>query len=124
MTGDTEQLLAMTEALDTEIGRLVAGIAPDVRARTTVIVIGDNGTVWKTADPPYDQPGRGKGSLYEGGIRVPLIVTGPAVDAAGTANTVCDGLIQATDVYATVLDLFGVTGGSDPTRTRSASSRT
>ena len=112
-TDPTVQLLAMTEALDTEIGRLLANVDPTVLARTHVIVIGDNGSVSATADPPYND-GRSKGTVYEGGLRVPLIVTGPAVAAAGTAGMTCSALVHATDMHATVLEVFGAVPGPDP----------
>jgi arylsulfatase A-like enzyme len=68
---------AMIEALDTEIGRLLSGID---RNNTTIIFTADNGTLGQIIQPPYASS-RGKGTLYEGGTRVPLIAAG-----AGVAN--------------------------------------
>ncbi len=45
-----------------------------------------------------------KGSVYEGGVRVPLIVAGAGVTRRGRE----DNLFVTTDLYATVLDLAGV----------------
>ncbi len=91
---------AMIEALDTEIGRLLAGIPPVVRARTTVIFLGDNGSVHC-----LDTSSTGaKGTLYEGGIRVPFIVAGSRVVRPG----VCRALVNTTDVFATVAEIAGV----------------
>ena len=91
---DLNRYKAMIEALDTEIGRLLGGVDP---TSTTIIVLGDNGT--------QDQfnPGRGKGTMYEGGIRVPMIVGGAAVAGPGVSSA----LINTTDVFATVLEIFG-----------------
>ena len=58
--------------------RLLASLDPDVRARTVVMFVGDNGTPARTAPP--DTPGdRAKDSLYQGGVHVPLVVAGAGV---------------------------------------------
>ena len=88
----------MGEALDTELGRLLAALPSD----TYVIVLGDNGTPKLATDAPFD-PNHAKKTMYEGGINVPLFVRGPDVVPGW-----CEGLVQSTDVYGTVLDLFGL----------------
>jgi arylsulfatase A-like enzyme len=94
---------AMVEALDTELGRLLDGLGDDA-AHTLVIFVTDNGTPTKAALPvlPVDHS---KGSMFEGGIRVPLIVRGPGVLFPGS---VCDALVDVTDVFATVADVAGI----------------
>jgi arylsulfatase A-like enzyme len=92
---------AMVEAMDTEIGRLLAAVD---RTNTHVIFLGDNGTPSQTLQPPYPS-GRGKFTLYEGGIRVPLIAAGPSVVSPGRTN---DTLVHAVDVFATILELAGI----------------
>ncbi len=91
---------ANIQALDTEIGRLLAEVDLE---NTVVIVLGDNGT-----PPPIKDTGTGlrgaKGSVYEGGVRAPLIVAGAGVTRRGRE----DDLFVTTDIYATVLDLAGV----------------
>ncbi len=94
---------AMVQALDAELGRVLAGIPPAVLARTTVVVVADNGTQGSASDPPTD-PTHGKGTLWEGGVRVPLIVWGAAVSRPG----VCDALVNTTDLFATLAELCGV----------------
>jgi arylsulfatase A-like enzyme len=94
---------AQAEALDTEMGRLLASMDPDVRANTTVIFIGDNGTDPEVIGPPYPS-WHGKFSVYEGGIRVPLVVAGAGVTRRGERE---DALVEAVDVPATILDLVG-----------------
>ena len=88
------------QSLDTEIGRLLAEVDLE---KTTVIFVGDNGV-----PPPVNDVGQGmrgsKGSVYEGGVRVPLIVAGAGVTRRGRE----DNLFVTTDIYATVLDLAGV----------------
>ncbi len=92
---------AMVEAMDTEIGRLLSHI--DLGA-THVLFVGDNGTPQEVTRAPYD-PAHAKGTVFEGGIRVPLIVRGPAVVAPGR---MADGLVNTTDLFATVAELAGV----------------
>jgi arylsulfatase A-like enzyme len=91
----------MLEALDIELGRVLDRL-PD--KPTTVIVIGDNGTSELAQTPPL-VPGHSKGSVYEPGIRVPLIVQGYGVAAAAEGRR-SDALVQAPDLLATLTDLF------------------
>lgn len=91
---------ANIQALDHEIGRLLEEVDLD---KTTVVFLGDNGT-----PPPVKDTGSGlrgaKGSVYEGGVRAPLIVAGAGVTRRGRE----EALFVTTDIYATVLDLAGV----------------
>ena len=95
-----EYFEAMVEALDTEIGRLITSIDSADYNNTVVIVVGDNGTAPQVA--PGSERGRSKGSIYEGGIHVPLIVSGPGVGAGRT-----DALVNLVDVFPTILELMG-----------------
>ncbi len=91
--------LAMVESLDYEIGRLLK----DVDESTTVIFVGDNGTANEVLQSPY--PFRhGKGSLYEPGVSVPLVVSGKGVTKVGTRSNVA---VNAVDIFPTVLELSG-----------------
>lgn len=96
---------AMIEAVDAEIGALVADVTaahPD----TMVIVVGDNGTPGPfLADPALSQ--HGKRTLFELGTRAPLIVSGPIVPLAAQGGT-CRNLVNAVDLYSTVANLTGV----------------
>ena len=95
------QYEAMVEAMDTEIGRLLLA----VNAGTTdVIFMGDNGTPGSVIQPPFTGA-QGKDTLYEGGIRVPLIVRGPSVVAPGRTSS---ALVHAVDVFSTMLELAAV----------------
>lgn len=88
---------AMIEALDAELGRLLDAAGPD----TLVIFLGDNGTDEDAIDAPFP-PDHGKGTLYEGGVNVPLIIAGPGVQHGESA-----ALVNITDVFATVAELAG-----------------
>ncbi|MDE0002370.1 MAG: sulfatase-like hydrolase/transferase, partial [Rhodospirillaceae bacterium] len=93
--------LAQVEAMDTLIGQLLDGIPPDVMENTYVIFLGDNGTD-KWADPPAPRDAaRVKMTVYEGGVNVPLIVTGPGI-AGGRVER---PLAHVVDLFATVLEL-------------------
>lgn len=94
---------AQVEALDTEIGRLLRGLG-DARQRTHVLFMGDNGTPGPVLMPPFSAD-RGKSTLYESGVRVPFLVSGPAVVAPGRESAALTGLV---DVFATVAELAGV----------------
>jgi len=102
-----EHVCATIEALDTEIGRLLNGIDPAVLANTTILLMGDNGSVGAVIEPPWH--GAGKGSLSESGVRVPLIVSGRGVTAPGRESS---ALVQVVDVFATVAELFEVDVGA------------
>lgn len=93
---------AVLEAMDTELGRLLDAIEPDVRDRTTVLVVGDNGEKEEIREPGSG-PG-GKLSLLDGGVRVPVIAQGSAVPARGPS----DALIHVVDVVPTILELAGL----------------
>ncbi len=98
------QYRAMIEALDTELGRLLDALPEPVRARTTVLVIGDNGTPGNVIVAPQD-PAKGKGTLFEGGVRVPLIASGWGVSSPGRES---NELVSAVDLFPTIAGLAGV----------------
>ena len=96
---------AMIEALDTEIGRLLANIPKDELDNSYVIFVGDNGTPEQVATAPFDFD-NAKGSLSQGGLNVPFFVSGP-----GITNGQTGALANSVDIYATLMDLAGL----DPT---------
>ena len=98
---------AMVEALDTEIGRLLKQVT---LADTTVIFIGDNGTTGGVIAPPYSRA-KAKATMYEGGVRVPLLVAGSGVVSP---NRRVSALVSAVDLFPTILELAGVSAASVP----------
>lgn len=94
---------AMLEALDTEIGRLMIEAEIDLDD-TYVLVVGDNGTEMQAIVPPFS-PTKGKGTAYQGGVHVPLLVAGPAVAEPGATSAV---LVNTSDIHATVAELAGL----------------
>lgn len=101
---------AMIEAMDTSIGRVLDFMAPEVRANTYVIFMGDNGTGGGSITEPF-QNGRAKGTVYQGGVNVPLIVSGPGVVEGG----VSEALVNSVDLYATMLEM-AESGDAVPSR--------
>ena len=109
-SGNDAVLAAMTEDLDTAIGMLLKKLDElDITENTYVIYMADNGMNSEIL--------RGeKALLDEGGLRVPLVVSGP-----GISNNVYSNVpVIAYDIYPTIIDFVvpgfalpeGVEGGS------------
>lgn len=93
---------AMIEALDTELGRLIAAYPGAI-----FIAVGDNGNTSAAVDGPYD-PEHAKASLYQGGVQVPLVIAEFGDDpSVVTHRGVCEALVNTTDLFATVVELAG-----------------
>ena len=98
--------LAMIEALDFEIGNFLDHLDGLGELEDTLIFyVGDNGTSNGQRDPEVFQARTVKGSLYEGGVAVPFVVTGAGVTRAGERE---DRLVNVTDVFATIGEIAGV----------------
>lgn len=103
---------AMIEGMDRAIGRVFKTLDQlDLTDSTLVIFTSDNGSLFENTPLRAN-----KGHLYEGGIRVPMIVR----QADVKAGSVCHTPVITTDVYATVLEAAGV---EDESRTDSVSLR-
>ena len=94
---------AMLEALDHEAGRLLSSLSSSELENTLIIFIGDNGTPREAVQSPYS-PAKSKGSLYEGGIHVPMIVSGAGISRTGEKES---ALINSTDIFATIAEVAG-----------------
>lgn len=114
LTGEPEDIaargrdyyFAMIEAMDRELGRLLASMPSDVRENTLVMVVGDNGTPRGSVDTNVYPSSHGKGSFYEGGLRVPLVVAGAGVTRRGEREP---ALVTTTDFFATIAEHAGAT---------------
>jgi len=94
---------AMIECLDENVGRLMAALDElGLRDNTIVLFSSDNGGIRKLSK--QDPWRAGKGSYYEGGIRVPITVRWPGVVAAGST---CSIPVTGLDFYPTFLDAIG-----------------
>jgi len=93
----------MLAALDGQLGRLLRALD---ESDTTVILVGDNGMAQRAFRPPYLRH-HGKGTMFSGGVEVPLLVRSPRMPAQlrGTAS---DATALAVDLFATVAELCGV----------------
>lgn len=107
----------MLESLDLELGRLLVAIglasydsarqlvyAPE-STNTMVVILGDNGSLGTTVKQPFDVS-RAKGSAYQTGVWVPLIVSGPLVSAPGRQVR---SMVNAVDLFALFGEIAGIT---------------
>jgi arylsulfatase A-like enzyme len=102
---------AMIEAADTEIGRLLASIPQSILDDTTIVLMGDNGSPRNTVLSPFIST-RAKGTQYEGGVNVPLIVKSPHIDPLDRGKGVT-ALVNSTDLFATVAEIAGVAASAE-----------
>jgi arylsulfatase A-like enzyme len=88
---DNAQYASMVSAIDDSMGEIMAALHEQgLEDSTTIIFTSDNG-------------GRsGKGWLYEGGIRVPLIIRSPLITKPGE---ICEQPVLSTDYFPTMIDL-------------------
>lgn len=101
---------AMIESLDQNVGKLMQKLNELKLSENTVIFFtSDNGGVTVPEGgitPTSNAPLRaGKGYLYEGGIREPLIVRWPGVVTEGS---VCTNVVCSIDYFPTICALAGV----------------
>ena len=93
----------MLEAMDTEIERLLNSMSQEVRDNTIIIFIGDNGSPNKVAQEFNSM--RVKGSVYKGGINVPMYISGKGVSRTSVQE---NALINSTDLFATIANIAGI----------------
>lgn len=106
----------MVESMDASVGRIMRALEENgIADQTIVIFFSDNGGLstsegWPTANLPLRT---GKGWLYEGGIRVPMLIKWPGVT---DINQVCDVPVSSVDFLPTILDMLDIEGKT-PTNT-------
>ncbi|EMI53041.1 sulfatase family protein [Rhodopirellula sallentina SM41] len=95
---------SMIEKMDQGIGKILTELDNLGLAENTLVLFGsDNGGIRDiSAQDPYRS---GKGSYFEGGIRVPMVVRWPGKVAAGSA---CDVPVIGIDLFPTFLEAAGV----------------
>jgi arylsulfatase A-like enzyme len=109
---------AMVKSLDDGVGRILKAVdEAGIADRTIIVFSSDNGgyvNMPKTTDPEGHEHAEvtsnaplrgGKGSLYEGGTRVPCVIVWPGKTKAGATS---DALFQSTDFYPTLLAMCGL----------------
>ncbi len=94
---------AMVESVDRNIGRVLETLDElGLSDNTVIIFASDNGALETITDnSPFR---RGKGHLYEGGLRVPLIIRWPGHIEPGSIN---ENPTISSDIYATIVDIVG-----------------
>ena len=105
---------AMVEHADTSVGEVLSALDQvGIKDNTVVIFFSDNGGLIRNKSKVYNTdvtvtsnlPLRGqKGTLYEGGIRVPLIVRWPRVVIPGGIS---DDIVSSVDFFFTILEMTG-----------------
>ncbi len=95
--------MAMIESIDSEIGRLLSAMNTEEKENTVIIFIGDNGTPSAVAQDYNSR--RVKGTVYQGGINIPMIISGKNVTRFNQSE---DALINTTDLFATIASIAGV----------------
>lgn len=96
--------LAMVESLDHEINRLFTSLNSTTLADTVIVFLGDNGSPGQVVQPPFSN-GKAKGSLYQGGVHVPMVISGAGVSRQGVTE---DALITNVDLHNTFLEIAGL----------------
>jgi arylsulfatase A-like enzyme len=114
MRQDNPQYASMVHAVDLSVGRVLKAIDDaGQRDNTIVFFFSDNGGLCtlpsgrnRAGGPTCNLPLRsGKGWLYEGGIREPMIVRAPGVTRPGS---LCETPAMSTDFFPTILELAGL----------------
>lgn len=116
---DNPTYAAMIKSVDRGVGRIMETLdALGMAENTLLIVYSDNGGLGGYQSIGLEENGvtdhaplkGGKGSFYEGGIRVPLIVRWPGVVRSGTTT---DEPVNSVDFYPTLLKVAGVAPPED-----------
>ncbi|MFM7187583.1 MAG: sulfatase [Armatimonadota bacterium] len=107
LSGQKLKYAACLADFDDAVGTLIKEIRALTRGRETVVIFtSDNGATQQSTQEPL----RGnKGSYYEGGIRVPLIIDWPGHTKP---NATCYSPVTLVDLFPTVCDIAG--GKIDP----------
>ena len=106
---DNVEYASMIYSVDENVGRLTNALDEMALADDTIVILtSDNGgrsTLYGPGDATSNLPLRaGKGWLYEGGVRVPLIVRAPGMNPPASVSP---ALVTSMDFYPTILDLIG-----------------
>lgn len=98
----------MVEAMDSAVGKILAALNEQGFDKDTIVILmSDNGGLSTSeGSPTSNLPLRGgKGWIYEGGIREPMLIKWPGHTEPGS---VCNTPVISTDFYPTILDMAGL----------------
>lgn len=114
MTDHEAAYATLIEGMDKSLGDLMDWLEQNDEADNTIVIfMSDNGGLaahpfWRDGADLHKQNyplNSGKGSLYEGGIREPMIVSWPGIVEAGSR---CDKYLIIEDFYPTILQMAGI----------------
>ena len=97
---------AMMRQLDRRIGDIMQKLRDTGLDKNTLLIFtSDNGGAWYTGIKDHNTPYRGyKGTFFEGGIRVPMMMRWPGKIASGTVR---NDVAQHLDMFATIAAATG-----------------
>lgn len=108
---------AAAESMDHYINEMLASIGTATLNDTLIIFVGDNGTpgnvVIEEAGLPFDTS-HGKGTVYEGGINIPMIIWGGANMGVDSVSEEGD-MIQIQDLFSTILEVANANSSTSGT---------
>ena len=109
---DNPVYAGMVENMDTQIGRILDYLKKeDLKKDTLIIFSSDNGGIRAVA--PQDPLRAGKGSYYEGGIRVPMTVSWPGHIEPGVNTSAVTTFVDWLPTIASLLGQKRPTGALD-----------
>ncbi|MBL9139877.1 MAG: sulfatase-like hydrolase/transferase [Verrucomicrobiales bacterium] len=113
---DVQMVRSMIECADRKLDELLAAIDPVELEKTTIILMGDNGT--DSDITSHFAADHSKASLYEGGVNVPLIIADGYTYLHGTQSSFLKGVgrvvspgrfedapVQTMDLFATIAEI-------------------
>ena len=122
-TSDTALFHKTLECADYYIGQLLTGMNSTTLANTTIIFVGDNGTEGAVSQVYSND--RSKGSVYQGGVHVPLIVADGSVIAGRSSSSyvstvgavsvhggIVSNVTHTVDIFGTIAEIMGITPAS------------
>lgn len=104
---------SLVEGMDKSLGDIMKWLEDNELDRKTILIfMSDNGGLatqpyWRDGEP-YQQNAPlncGKGSLYEGGVREPMIVYWPGITAPGS---ICNSYLMIEDFFPSILEMAGI----------------
>jgi arylsulfatase A-like enzyme len=102
LKGNEAHHAALVSGIDESIGRVRKALEDNGMDKNTVVIfLSDQGGILE--NKPF-RGGKKVDTLYEGGARVPFIISWPGVTKAGTTN---QSLVQSTDLFPTLVELAG-----------------
>ena len=95
----------MVTAVDEAVGEIMSKLKSSEDWNNTIVIfLSDNGSSVPEANIPF--PGT-RGSLQEGGVRVPAFISSPLLEDSSRGSIVKD-MTHITDIFPTILSLSGI----------------